>query len=122
MNINKNWVFYRLNEPEKRINVDLPYDAMLREPRDISHLGGDKVSFFKGDDYGYEKIINIEKKNQVFYLEFEGVYHHPIIFVNDKQVYEREYEASRLGEYRREGRACGAHPENGNVALFIDLA
>ena len=59
MNINKNWVFYRLNEPEKRINVDLPYDAMLREPRDISHLGGDKVSFFKGDDYGYEKIINI---------------------------------------------------------------
>ena len=91
MNINKNWVFYRLNEPDKKINVDLPYDAMLREPRDISHLGGDKVSFFKGDDYGYEKIINIEKKNQVFYLEFEGVYHHPIIFVNDKQVYEREY-------------------------------
>ena len=91
MNINKNWVFYRLNEPKKRINVDLPYDAMLREPRDISHLGGDKVSFFKGDDYGYEKIINIEKKDHVFYLEFEGVYHHPIVFVNDQQIYEREY-------------------------------
>ena len=91
MNINKNWVFYRLNEPEKRINVDLPYDAMLREPRDISHLGGDKVSFFKGDDYSYEKIINVEKKDNVFYLEFEGVYHHPIIYVNDKQVYERQY-------------------------------
>ena len=91
MTINKNWVFYRLNEPEKKINVDLPYDAMLREPRDISHLGGDKVSFFKGDNYGYEKIINIEKKDHVFYLEFEGVYHHPIIYVNGEQVYEREY-------------------------------
>lgn len=91
MNINKNWVFYRLNEPEKKINVDLPYDAMLREPRDISHLGGDKVSFFKGDNYGYEKIINIEKKDHVFYLEFEGVYHHPIIYINGKQIYEREY-------------------------------
>ena len=62
MNINKGWTFYRLNKPEERINVDLPYDAMLREPRDISHLGGDKVSFFKGDNYGYEKIINIAKK------------------------------------------------------------
>ena len=91
MNINKGWTFYRLNKPEERINVDLPYDAMLREPRDISHLGGDKVSFFKGDDYGYEKIINVEKKDRVFYLEFEGVYHHPVVFVNDQQVYEREY-------------------------------
>ena len=61
MNINKNWTFYRLNKPEEKINVDLPYDAMLREPRDISHLGGDKVSFFKGEDYGYEKVINIKK-------------------------------------------------------------
>ena len=91
MIINKNWIFYRLNKPEDKINVDLPYDAMLREPRDIAHLGGDRVSFFKGDDYGYEKIINIEKKDNVFYLEFEGVYHHPIIYINDQLVYEREY-------------------------------
>ena len=91
MNINKGWTFYRLNKPEEKINVDLPYDAMFREKRDISFLGGDKVSFFKGDNYGYEKIINIEKKDHVFYLEFEGVYHHPVIFINDQKVYEREY-------------------------------
>ena len=91
MNINKNWIFYRLGNIEDKINVDLPYDAMLREPRDISFLGGDKVSFFKGEDYGYEKVINIKKGDNVFYLEFEGVYHHPIIFINDKKVYERQY-------------------------------
>ena len=69
MNINKNWVFYRLNKPKEKLNVDLPYDAMLREPRDISFPGGDKVAFFKGDDYGYEKVINIKKGDNVFYLE-----------------------------------------------------
>ncbi len=91
MNINKGWTFYRLNKPKEKLIVDLPYDAMFREPRDISYLGGDKVSFFKGDNYGYEKIINIEKKDHVFYLEFEGVYHHPVIFINGQKVYEREY-------------------------------
>ena len=91
MNINRDWIFYRLSDPQTKIKVDLPYDAMLREPRDISHLGGDRVAFFKGDDYAYEKIINIEKKDNIFYLEFEGVYHHPIIYINDEQVYERAY-------------------------------
>ena len=91
MLINNNWIFYRLSKPEEKINVDLPYDAMFREPRDISFKGGDKVSFFKGDDYAYEKIINITDLNSEIYFEFEGVYHHPQIYINGELAYERQY-------------------------------
>ena len=91
MIINKDWSFYHLNNPENKIKVDLPYDAMLREPRDISFKGGDKISFFKGDDYGYEKIIKFDNLDNEIYFEFEGVYHHPQIYINDVLAYEREY-------------------------------
>ena len=91
MLINNNWIFYRLSKPEEKINVDLPYDAMFREPRDISFKGSDKVSFFKGDDYAYEKIINITDLNSEIYFEFEGVYHHPQIYINGELAYERQY-------------------------------
>ena len=91
MIINNNWTFYHTNRPEEKISVDLPYDAMLREPRDISFRGGDKVSFFKGDDYVYEKIIKIDDANHEIYFEFEGIYHHPQIYINDKLAYERQY-------------------------------
>ena len=91
MLINNNWIFYHLNKPEEKINVDLPYDAMLREERDISFKGGDKVSFFKGDDYVYEKIIKIDDLNKEIYFEFEGIYHHPQIYINDALAYERQY-------------------------------
>ena len=91
MLINNNWIFYRLSKPEEKINVDLPYDAMFREPRDISFKGGDKVSFYKGDDYAYEKIINIPDLNSEIYFEFEGVYHHPQIYINGELAYERQY-------------------------------
>ena len=91
MLINNNWIFYRLNKPEEKINVGLPYDAMLREPRDISFKGGDKVSFFKGDDYAYEKVINITDLNICIYFEFEGIYHHPQIYINGVLAYERQY-------------------------------
>ena len=91
MLLNNDWLFYKQSNPDYKIKVDLPYDAMLRETRDISHRGGDKVSFFKGDDYAYEKTIIIEDLNKEYYLEFEGIYHHPQIFINGVLAYERQY-------------------------------
>ena len=92
MNINKNWTFYRLNKPEEKITIDLPYDAMIREPRDGRNPGGDKIAFFKGDDYVYEKEINLKIDGKsTIYLEFEGVYHDPKIYINDVLAYERHY-------------------------------
>ena len=92
MNINQNWVFYRLNNPNEKIKIDLPYDAMLREERDPDSPAGDKVSFFKGDDYCYEKELNIDSlEGKRIYLEFEGAYHSPCIYINDELAYERKY-------------------------------
>lgn len=91
MLFNNEWLFYRLNNPNKKILVNLPYDAMLRELRDISHPGGEKISFFKGDDYAYEKVIEINDLNTDIYLEFEGIYHRPQIYINDELAYQREY-------------------------------
>ena len=88
MNINNNWTFYRLNKPEEKIKVDLPYDAMLREPRDGRNPGGDRIAFFKGDDYVYEKGISLKiTGKETIYLEFEGVYHDPKIYINDVLAY-----------------------------------
>ena len=91
MIINNDWLFYRVNEEDQKIKVNLPYDAMLREDRDISYKGGDKVSFFKGNDYIYEKIINITSLYKEIYFEFEGIYHSPKIYINDVLAYQREY-------------------------------
>ena len=91
MIINNDWLFYRVNEEDQKIKVNLPYDAMLREDRDISYKGGDKVSFFKGNDYIYEKIINIPLLDKEIYFEFEGIYHSPKIYINDVLAYLREY-------------------------------
>ena len=92
MNINKNWIFYPLDNPEKKIEIDLPYDAMIRETRDIRNAGGDKIAFFKGGDYVYEKEIDLNLKNhEVVYLEFEGAYHDPKIYINDVLAHERHY-------------------------------
>lgn len=91
MLINDKWTFCHLNDNDKKIIVDLPYDAMLREPRDISFQGGDKISFFKGDDYVYTKTIHIDDLEHEIYFEFEGIYHRPQIFINEQKAYEREY-------------------------------
>ena len=50
VNLNQGWLFSKKGE-EKKIHVDLPYDGMEREKRDIDAPGGDKVGFFYGGDY-----------------------------------------------------------------------
>ncbi len=94
MLINNNWTFWKKGEEKKKILVDLPYDAMLREERSIDAPAGDKVGFFLGGDYFYEKKLNLTKeelKNRVIYLRFEGVYHDPEITINNKKAYFRHY-------------------------------
>ncbi len=94
MLINKNWVFYKKGFEQNKIKVDLPYDAMLREERSIDSKAGDKVGFFLGGDYYYEKELSFTEddlKDQIYYLRFEGVYHDPVISINDKEVYKHNY-------------------------------
>ena len=90
MLINNNWTFYKVNNPDIKINVDLPYDAMLREERNINNPGGERISYFKGDDYVYEKEIDLYIENRTIYFYFEGIYHSPSIYINDTLVAKRE--------------------------------
>jgi len=94
MLLNNDWTFWKKGDEGHKIKVDLPYDAMLREERSIDAPAGDKVGFFLGGDYFYEKKLNLNKEdleNRVIYLRFEGVYHDPVITINGKEAYKRNY-------------------------------
>lgn len=93
MIINSDWTFKKVGS-DKKIKVDLPYDAMLRENRSINAPGGDRVSYFLGGDYIYEKALSFneeELKDKTIYLRFEGVYHDPKIYINEVIAYQRNY-------------------------------
>ena len=47
---NKGWLFCREGETE-RIAVDVPHDAMLREPRTDDSEGGTNTGWFAGCDF-----------------------------------------------------------------------
>ena len=87
--IDQGWLFSHIGEKEK-IKVDLPYDAMLREERGIDAPGGDKVGFFFGGDYLYEKDLSLSK-DKVYYLDIEGVYKDPVVKLNGKEIFQANY-------------------------------
>ena len=62
MLLNKQWTFYKIGDEANKKIVNLPYDAMLRENRSINAKGGDKVGFFEGGGYMYEKIFHRAEK------------------------------------------------------------
>lgn len=90
INIDKDWKFSHLGKDDV-ITVDLPYDAMLREPRDISNLGGDRVGYFAGGDYLYEKELEIPEGDRAYYLDFEGIYKDPVIKIDGKEIFKANY-------------------------------
>lgn len=93
MDFNKQWRFYKANEKENVVTVDLPHDAMLEEERDINNPSSISGAYFKGGDYYYEKDFTlpvVEEGGRVLF-RFEGVYHNAQYFVNDVKVYERHY-------------------------------
>ena len=110
MLINKDWLFWKKGDEQNKIKVDLPYDAMLREERSIDAPAGDKVGFFLGGDYYYEKTLSFTKEEleeKVHYLRFEGVYHDPVIYLNDKEIYHHNYGYAdfyvEISSYLKEG-------------------
>lgn len=85
--INKNWTFYKDGFIENKINVTLPYDAMLREKRVPNMENGASSGFFPGGKYIYEHEFDgddlIDKK---VLIEFEGIYMNSSVFLNDEYI------------------------------------
>ena len=70
---------------EKAINVTLPHDAMILEERTPTTKNGSTTGFYPGGTYYYTKELFIpeEWKDRVVVLEFEGVYAHAFVYVNN---------------------------------------
>jgi len=92
MDFNDNWYFYKESQEDKKIIVTLPYDAMIKEKRNISNPGGVNISYFAGGKYIYEKEFTLDSKpDSIVYFEFEGVYRKAHIYINDKEACYRSY-------------------------------
>lgn len=86
--LNECWTVRRLDGDGEPVAVDLPYDAMLREPRNASSLGGHNIGWFEGHDYEYrrELELGVDQIERRMMLQFEGVYHKAQVYVNDVEV------------------------------------
>ena len=86
--LNECWTVRRLDGDRQPIVVDLPYDAMLREPRSALSPGGRNIGWFEGHNYEYRKELELrpDEISQRMLLLFEGVYHKAQVYVNDVEV------------------------------------
>jgi beta-galactosidase len=87
---NDNWSFSKggggisLSRSEQEVQVTLPHDAMILEPRDPDCKNQNNTGFFPGGNYTYKKKYyapkELENKNIV--LEFEGIYMNAMVYIN----------------------------------------
>ena len=89
---NTNWRVKHLEE-EDWLEVTLPDDAMLREPRTAEAMGGLNVSWFEGRDYLYSKTFSLSAEEAAKHnvLEFEGVYRKAEVIINGQKAGFRPY-------------------------------
>ena len=121
---NDGWVVRHLGETEPGLPVSVPDDAMLREPRSASSMGGLNVSWFEGRDYSYTKTFTISEEALAgcLVLEFEGVYRKAEVWLNGQKAAFRPYGYTnfyvdckpfvRAGENTVEVRAFNADQPN----------
>ncbi|MDF7666153.1 glycoside hydrolase family 2 TIM barrel-domain containing protein [Bifidobacterium sp. ESL0745] len=85
---NDGWAYRHLDSTEAFTPVDLPHDAMLYEPRFKDAPGGTNTGWFEGRDYEYVRRFTpgTVLAGKTLLLEFEGVYEHAQVFVNDLEV------------------------------------
>jgi hypothetical protein len=88
IDFNKNWMFYKDGDKRNAVEVRLPHDAQLAEKRsaDMPMDSG----YFPGGKYVYEKEFEW-KEGTAAYLEFDGVYMHASVFVNDQEAAYQPY-------------------------------
>lgn len=102
IDINNNWLFCRDHtsimsafqpDPEEKITVHLPHDAMLTGKRERHNPSGAAGAYYPGENYLYEKLLFVpaDWKGQKLILAFEGVYHTCLVYVNGQFVSSNDY-------------------------------
>lgn len=64
------------------VQVRLPHDAMIAEGTDPSAPSGSGGGYYKGGQYRYENCFDWDGESRLIF-EFEGVYHHARVYLND---------------------------------------
>ncbi len=90
---NDDWTCRCLTREEPAVQVTIPHDAMISEPRSPESRGEGNIGWFIGGDYEYLKTFTppAEWKGQHVLLEFEGVYHNAEVWLNDEKLAFRPY-------------------------------
>lgn len=91
LDFNRDWQFKK--EGGEWLDVRLPHDAMLTEPRDAACRNGVNSGYFPGGRYIYQKtfMLTTQDLNKSIVLHFEGVYRNCSVTVNEKQVASNRY-------------------------------
>ena len=73
--------------------VELPHDAMIHEKPTAETKNGAQTGFYPGAEYVYTKSIDVpeEWKEKTAVLEFEGVYHTAMVYVNGSLAHRNLY-------------------------------
>lgn len=85
---NHNWICKALDADDEGIQVTLPHDAMITEPRSEQSRGIHNIGWFEAKDYEYIKQFAVPKEYQdkCVYFEIEGAYRNAEIYLNGEKI------------------------------------
>lgn len=88
-----NWRYRQLDTDQPYQEISVPHDAMITECRTADSMGGHNIGYFEANDYEYQKCFFVPEEDQGkrYVLEFEGVFHQTVLYVNGKKVLFRPY-------------------------------
>ena len=93
IDLNQAWTCRCLTENEPGIQVNLPHDAMIVEPRTAESRGEGNIGWFLGRDYEYLKTLFVPEawQDQAVLFEFEAVYQGAEVYINGEKAAYRPY-------------------------------
>lgn len=118
-NFNKTWTLKHgvstilesiMGNQGKTKQINLPHDALISRPRYDGCVSGPGMAYFEGENVSYSKnfFVGEDEKDQVHYLNFDGVYMNATIRVNNRYVTRHAYGYTpftiRLDEYLNYGK------------------
>jgi beta-galactosidase len=72
--------------PDHAQAIELPHDAMIKNPPNPKSLNGGNTGYRDGGNYHYVKHLDVSEaeRNQRLILKFEGVYMNAFVYVNEQ--------------------------------------
>lgn len=76
--------FAQLQGGVEKVEVTLPHDALISQPRSADAAGGGRTGYFPDGAFEYEKTFDVpdDWRDRRVSIEFEGVYRDAMVYVN----------------------------------------